>query len=147
MITWPLSNHRGIILLILLFAGSAALFMDWRRLYSGEQPPDVWTHDQLVQALERGVVKRIVIDNRRAIIETTDSTRGLIYLPEGKDLNETLRNLNIPEESLRQIEVTTARPQVFCSSILVFIMFIALSLAGARRLTNAARPLTRQGLA
>lgn len=97
-------KQLGVLLGLLLLAGGVALGLSWIAGRLG-QPDDVWTADQVAQAVEQGAVERIVVRGDEATVETQAGARARVRQEAEGSVIDLLRHLDVSEERLSQVEI------------------------------------------
>ncbi|HPZ81435.1 MAG TPA: ATP-dependent metallopeptidase FtsH/Yme1/Tma family protein, partial [Candidatus Atribacteria bacterium] len=68
-------------------------------LIPSEAPPQVFTYTQFLDAVQRGLVEKVVIVNHDLSGEMKDGTKFTTYAPDDPNLIATLRNKNVDIEA------------------------------------------------
>jgi len=137
-------KRLGLLLGLLLLAGVVALAASWAAERLG-QPTDVWTADQLARAIEQGEVERLVVRGNKVTVETKAGVRALVRKEGEASILKVLRDMGVPEERLRDIEIVVAAPyprffdlvaRLFCGTPIVILL---LGIGGVIRFSRGRR--------
>lgn len=125
-------KRLGLLLGLLLVAGVVALAASWAADRLG-QPTDIWTADQLARAMEQSEVERLVVRGNQVTVETKAGVRALVRKEGEASILKILRDMGVPEERLRDIEIVVAAPRtpfdlvasfasLFCGTPIVILL-------------------------
>jgi len=122
-------KRLGLLLGLLLVAGVVALAASWAADRLG-QPTDVWTADQLARAMEQSEVERLVVRGNQVTVETKAGVRALVRKEGEASILKVLRDMGVPEERVRDIEIVVAAPRtpfdfvarLFCGTPIVILL-------------------------
>ncbi len=111
VIIWPpgWKKQLGLLLALLLLIGGVIASIPWAIDRFG-QPRELWTIDQVAQAVERGAVERIVVRGNEATVETKAGARLRVRQETGGSIIDLLRSLAVPAKRLSRIEVLVVPP-------------------------------------
>lgn len=111
VIVWPPDWKRqlGLLLVLLALVGGVIAGVSWVIDRFG-QPRDVWTTDQVAQAVEQGTVERIVVHGDEVTVETKTGERFRVRWETRGSIIVLLRSLEVPAERLYPIEILVIPP-------------------------------------
>ncbi|MBP9015224.1 MAG: ATP-dependent zinc metalloprotease FtsH [Candidatus Atribacteria bacterium] len=126
------------ILFLIIMISMATSFME------REIPPQVFTYTQFLDAVQRGLVKKVVIMDRDLSGEMKDGTKFTTYAPDDPALIATLRDKNVDIEARPPAEPSwwirilgSLLPTVFL--IVVWIFLLQQVQGGGNRVTSFAK--------
>lgn len=109
-----------------------------------EIPPQVFTYTQFLDAVQRGLVQKVVIINRDLSGEMKDGTKFVTYVPDDPNLIATLRSKNVdiearpPAEPSWWVRILGALlPTVFL--IVIWVILLQRMQGGGNRVTSFAK--------
>ncbi len=109
-----------------------------------EIPPQVFTYTQFLDAVQRGLVEKVVIINRDLSGEMKDGTKFVTYVPDDPNLIATLRSKNVdiearpPAEPSWWVRILGALlPTVFL--IVIWVILLQRMQGGGNRVTSFAK--------
>ncbi len=123
-------KRLGLLLGLLLLAGVVALAASWAVGRLG-QPSDIWTAGQVARAIEQGEVERLIVRGNEVTVETKDGVHALVRKEGEASILKGLRDMGVPEERLRDIEIVVAAPyprffdlvaRLFCGTPIVILL-------------------------
>ncbi|HQE24673.1 MAG TPA: ATP-dependent zinc metalloprotease FtsH [Candidatus Atribacteria bacterium] len=113
-------------------------------LIPSEAPPQVFTYTQFLDAVQRGLVEKVVIVNHDLSGEMKDGTKFTTYAPDDPNLIATLRNKNVdieaqppPEPSWWVRILGALLPTVFL--VIVWVFLLQQVQGGSNRVTSFAK--------
>lgn len=139
-------KRLGLLLGLVLLAGVVALAASWAAERLG-QPTDVWTADQLARAMKQSEVERLVVRGNQVTVETKAGVRALVRREGETSILKVLRDMGVPEERVRDIEIVVAAPRtpfdlvasfasLFCGTPIVILL---LGIGGVIRFSRGQR--------
>ena len=126
------------LLFLIIMISMATSFME------REIPPQVFTYTQFLDAVQRGLVEKVVIINRDLSGEMKDGTKFVTYVPDDPNLIATLRSKNVdiearpPAEPSWWVRILGALlPTVFL--IVIWVILLQRMQGGGNRVTSFAK--------
>ncbi|MDI9607685.1 MAG: ATP-dependent zinc metalloprotease FtsH [Atribacterota bacterium] len=126
------------LLFLIIMISMATSFME------REIPPQVFTYTQFLDAVQRGLVQKVVIINRDLSGEMKDGTKFVTYVPDDPNLIATLRSKNVdiearpPAEPSWWVRILGALlPTVFL--IVIWVILLQRMQGGGNRVTSFAK--------
>lgn len=128
-------RNLGFYLLFLIIVISLATSLMQR-----EAPPQVLTYSQFLDAVQRGVVRKVVIADRSISGQMYDGTRFTTYAPEDPELIRILRNQNVEIEARPPVEPswwTRILSSLFPTLLLIVVwIFLLQQIQGGSKVTS-----------
>ena len=141
-------RRLGLLLGLWLLVGGVLAGLPWAIQHLGQRR-DVWTPDQVTQAIEHGAVRQIVVEGNEVTVETWSGERFHVRRKAGESVVDLLRRLEVAADRLHPMEVLVIPPTPVALSwlrrwglalpLLVLLLYIADRLRSVRERRGCVR--------